>query len=71
MTAAESDSDATPTDAEVGAAPEDLKEQFREALERKRGREAAAHADDAHDRGKIHGTHGPAGAKRNFRRKSG
>jgi hypothetical protein len=66
MTAAESDSDATQDNA-----PEDLKEQFRAALDRKRERETEAHGDDARDRGKIHGTHGPAGGKRNFRRKSG
>jgi Family of unknown function (DUF5302) len=71
MTAAESDSDATSTDAPAGAAPEDVKEQFRAALDRKRQRDSDAHTDDTHDRGKIHGTHGPAGAKRNFRRKSG
>jgi Family of unknown function (DUF5302) len=66
MTAADPDSDQTPE-----TAPEDLKEQFRAALDRKRQRDTDAHGDDAHDRGKIHGTHGPAGAKRNFRRKSG
>jgi Family of unknown function (DUF5302) len=71
MTAGEPDPDHTPTDVEAGTAPEDVKEKFRAALDRKRQRENEAHGEDTHDRGKIHGTHGPAGGKRNFRRKSG
>ncbi len=52
------------------AAGGDAKEKFREALERKRGRQAAQH-DEGHGDSKIHGTHGAAGGKRTFRRKSG
>ena len=45
---------------------------FREALERKRAREAGTHgAPGAKDTGKIHGAHGPAMNRRSFRRKSG
>lgn len=50
----------------------DAKEKFREALERKRGQQAdRAAAAEAHGDSKIHGTHGAAGGKRTFRRKSG
>ena len=45
---------------------------FREALERKRAREASnAAARPGTDSGKIHGAHGPARNRRQFRRKSG
>lgn len=45
---------------------------FREALERKRAREAGnAAARPGTDSGKIHGAHGPARNRRQFRRKSG
>jgi Family of unknown function (DUF5302) len=51
---------------------EEVKRQFRAALDRKR----AAHASDTagaggQEPGKIHGTHGPASSRRSFRRKSG
>jgi hypothetical protein len=46
--------------------------QFREALERKRAREAGtAGAPGRQDSGKIHSAHGPARNRRSFRRKSG
>jgi hypothetical protein len=46
--------------------------QFREALERKRAREAGTAAAPGHqDAGKIHSPHGPARSRRSFRRKSG
>jgi hypothetical protein len=49
-----------------------VKDKFREALERKRGHQADRAAEnEAHGGSKIHGEHGAAGAKRNFRRKSG
>jgi len=53
--------------------PEDeQKRKFREALERKRAKNAdAGRAGSGKDTGKIHGAHGPAGRKRSFRRKSG
>jgi hypothetical protein len=45
---------------------------FREALERKRAREAGTvGAPRGKDTGKIHGAHGPAMSRRPFRRKSG
>jgi len=45
---------------------------FREALERKRAREAGtAGAPGRQDAGKIHSAHGPARNRRSFRRKSG
>jgi len=55
------------------AAPEidDTKRKFREALDRKRGAQAAGNAEGAQDTGKVHGSHGPAASKRSFRRKSG
>lgn len=55
------------------AAPEDeVQRHFREALERKRAREAGtAGAPGRQDGGKIHGAHSPATGRRSFRRKSG
>jgi hypothetical protein len=50
----------------------DVKDKFREALERKRGHQAERNADAAgRDPSKIHGAHGPAASRREFRRKSG
>ncbi|KOT96047.1 MULTISPECIES: DUF5302 domain-containing protein [Streptomyces] len=50
----------------------DLKDKFRQALERKRGKQAEAAAQAAHaDTAKIRGAHGPAASQRSFRRKSG
>jgi hypothetical protein len=48
-----------------------VKRKFREALDRKRGTNAGATAEGAHDTGKVHGSHGPAASRRSFRRKSG
>jgi Family of unknown function (DUF5302) len=55
------------------AAPEDeSRRKFREALERKRAREAGAGATgQGKGAGKIHGAQGPARHRRSFRRKSG
>ena len=51
---------------------DEVQSQFREALERKRAKEAGATgAPGRQDAGKIHSTHGPAGNRRSFRRKSG
>ena len=51
---------------------DEVQSQFREALERKRAREAGvASAPRGKDAGKIHGAHGPAMNRRAFRRKSG
>lgn len=50
----------------------DPKARFREALERKRGQQAARAADGGpHGDSKIHGEHSAAGGKRTFRRKAG
>jgi len=54
---------------EAKADLEELKRKFREALERKRGTHASA--EGAQDTGKVHGSHGPAASRREFRRKSG
>ncbi|MFV0137956.1 DUF5302 domain-containing protein [Streptomyces sp. HMX87] len=50
----------------------DLKGKFREALARKRGKQAEGAALAANtDASKIRGAHGPAASQRSFRRKSG
>jgi hypothetical protein len=50
----------------------DLKGKFREALARKRGKQAQAAALAANtDASKVRGAHGPAASQRSFRRKSG
>jgi uncharacterized protein DUF5302 len=57
-----------------GSAPEemdDLKRKFREALDRKKDRQATANTDGAQATGKVHDAHGPASSRRSFRRKSG
>jgi hypothetical protein len=56
-----------------GASAEDeAKRKFREALERKRAKEAdTGRGRGGQDPGKIHGAHGPARQRRSFRRKSG
>ncbi len=54
------------------AAKDEAQSKFRAALERKRARETGV--ADGHrgmDGGKIHGAHGPASNRRQFRRKSG
>jgi hypothetical protein len=55
---------------EAAKPADDVKDKFREALERKRGHAAAG---DAHTEGgaKIGAQHGPAKTQRTFRRKSG
>lgn len=60
-----------PASAETENEPqEDVKAAFRAALERKQAhnRKGQEHADA---RSKVDNTHGPAAAKRTFRRKSG
>jgi len=54
--------------------PEDeVKRKFREALERKRGRQEDANtaAEGTDSSKKARGAHGPARSQRSFRRKSG
>ena len=54
------------------SADDEARRKFREALERKRAKEAGAgSARGGKDTGKIHGAHGPARQRRSFRRKSG
>ena len=57
---------------ENGAQPEedDVRARFREALERKQAK-AKARENHADGSSKIHEAHGPAAARRTFRRKSG
>lgn len=58
-------------DQSTSAVPSDpTKDQFRAALERKRGQHHANNGD-AHGDSKVHGAHERAGGKRTFRRKSG
>jgi hypothetical protein len=50
---------------------DDVKAKFREALDRKRQVHAEGQGKGGHESGKVSGAHGPAGSRRNFRRKSG
>ena len=50
---------------------DDLRSQFREALERKRGQRQDGAGGPAGGDSKVHERHGKAAAKRQFRRKSG
>lgn len=56
------------TDSDV---PEDVKDRFKEALERKKGQAAGRNAAGATTGQKIHGAHGPESHQKTFRRKSG
>jgi hypothetical protein len=61
-----------PQDPEDPENEPDVKDKFREALERKRGHQAERNAEgEGRDSSKIHGAHGPATSRREFRRKSG
>jgi hypothetical protein len=51
-------------------ADDQTKDKFREALERKRSQKHANNGEAQKD-SKVNGEHARAGAKRNFRRKSG
>lgn len=63
-------SDVTPEEPE--GSDDELKRKFREALERKKTAQGEANAGGkGKNSSKIHGAHGPAAAKRSFRRKSG
>lgn len=59
-----------PEKSEPADSQDDVKQRFRAALERKQARTKAGE-DHADARSKIHEAHGPAAAKRTFRRKSG
>lgn len=56
---------------DASAAPPDVKDKFREALERKRGKQREHGTATDGDPSKVHGEHGPAHVQRTFRRKSG
>jgi hypothetical protein len=57
---------------DTAASADEVQPKFREALERKRAREAGTiGAPRGKDSGKIHDAHGPARNRRSFRRKSG
>ena len=65
-----------PLAGEAEAAPaqpdmDEMKRKFREALDRKNQAHAEGQGNGGRDTGKIHGAHGPAASRRNFRRKSG
>ena len=54
------------------SAEDDVKRRFREALERKQGKNAAGNGSVSDkDPSKVHSAHGPAASRRSFRRKSG
>ena len=61
--AADVDDDTGPED--------DLKAQFKQALDRKKGQRTDGVGGSGPDTGKIHDAHGKVGGKRQFRRKSG
>jgi uncharacterized protein DUF5302 len=71
--------DAEPEEQSTGdVAPEgqgtedEVKRRFREALERKQQKNAAANGSTSgKDPSKVHSAHGPAASRRSFRRKSG
>ena len=51
---------------------DEMKRKFREALERKQGKNATGNGSvSGKDPSKAHSAHGPAGSRRSFRRKSG
>jgi hypothetical protein len=57
---------------DTATSKDDVQPKFREALERKRAREAGTiDVPRGKDAGKVHGAHGPARNRRSFRRKSG
>jgi hypothetical protein len=57
---------------DTATSKDEVQPKFREALERKRAREAGTiGAPRGKDAGKVHDAHGPARNRRSFRRKSG
>lgn len=63
-------SESTPTGDQDGNASGGVKDAFREALERKKGKRHP-HESASQNDSKVHDTHGAAGGKRVHRRKSG
>ncbi|MEV7011431.1 DUF5302 domain-containing protein [Streptosporangium sp. NPDC051022] len=65
-------SDVTPEPESSENSDDELKRKFREALERKKlAQTDSAAGGPGRGSAKIHGSHGPVGGKRSFRRKSG
>ncbi|MED7953045.1 DUF5302 domain-containing protein [Streptomyces sp. BE303] len=60
-----------PAEAPAPPAQDDVKARFLAALERKHGAKTDGTSGGPAGDSKIHGAHGAAGGKRNFRRKSG
>lgn len=58
-------------DAEQHGPPDNIKEKFREALEKKNQQHHHEDPESAHGDSKAHGEHGRAGHDKTFRRKSG
>lgn len=50
---------------------DDVKRQFRAALDRKKSANASESGATTRNAGKVHSSHGPATSRRSFRRKSG
>jgi len=71
MAADDTETPITPTDDESETGTDDVKAQFREALARKKNQLGQAHGGSGPAGSKIHESHNRAGAKRQFRRKSG
>ena len=67
VTEASAAADAVPAQPDM----DEVKRKFREALARKNQAHAEGQGNGGQDPGKIHGVHGPAASRRNFRRKSG
>jgi hypothetical protein len=64
--------DAEDTTQDEQSTEDEVKRKFREALERKQGKNAAAGGSaSGKDPSKVHSAHGPAASRRSFRRKSG
>jgi hypothetical protein len=70
MSEAEHDQDPAPAAAAATEDEDEVKRKFREALERKQAQQHRAE-QSAGTGGKANHTHGQAGGKRTFRRKSG
>jgi hypothetical protein len=68
MAAAASEPAGQPEDPDT---EDEVKRKFREALERKNAQSDKRTGGGPKDSSKVHGTHGRAGSKRTFRRKSG
>jgi len=68
----EASSEGKATSSDEANSEDEARRKFREALERKRAKEAGtSHSSRGKETGKIHGAHGPARHRRSFRRKSG